>query len=459
MKIIILCGGSGTRLWPVSRERYPKQFVKISKNSSSLFQETFLRALMLAEKDNIYVVTNKSYKFLVTGELEELGIELDDRNVIIEPDSKNTLSAIFAGVYEIYKDGHTNVVVMPSDHVIFDNNRFSEIVKETSNLAGNFLVTFGVKPLNPNIGYGYISTNESILNGYKVMEFKEKPEIDLAKKYIKEGYYWNAGIFMFNTKIFINEVKKYSKNIYDAFFYSNNINDAYEKINEKVSIDYGLLEKSNRIVLVPIDVGWNDLGSFEALYNNSNKDKDKNNSNTENIILNSKRNFIFSDNKKLISLIGIEDTIIVDNKDALLISKRSEAEKVKKITEVLKKNNDLRLKYHTQDYRPWGYYVILEEIKNLYKIKRIHVYKGKKLSLQSHKFRSEHWVVVRGVATVTIDNVIKDINSGESIFIKSGQKHRLENKTNELLEIIEVQIGSYLGEDDIVRYEDDFGRE
>lgn len=458
MKIIILCGGSGTRLWPVSRERFPKQFVKINHERYSLFQETFLRALKITKLNNIYIVTNSKYRFLVLGELEELGQNLDKKNIISEPDSKNTLPAIYSGVYEISKHGIDDVLVMPSDHFISDSDKFADIVKDSLQLSKNYLVTFGVKPTNPNTGYGYISAHRKILNGFFVDEFKEKPDKETAKKYIRDNYYWNAGIFMFNSKLFINEVKEKNKEIYDAFASSKNINEAYDNINESISIDYGILEKSDKITLIPLDLEWSDLGSFESLYNNSTKDKNNNIINTENITLNSKGNYVISDNRKLISLVGIQNTIIIDNKDALLISKRSNADKVKEITKILKKNSDERLKYHIQDYRPWGYYTVLEEMKNIYKIKRIHVYKGKKLSLQSHKFRSEHWVVVRGIARVTIDQEVTDVVSGESIFIRAGQKHRLENTTNDLLEIIEVQMGSYLGEDDIVRYEDDFGR-
>ena len=368
------------------------------------------------------------------------------------------MPAIFAGVKRIFQSGNHNILIMPSDQVINDETEFTNIIMKSVELSKDYILTFGVTPIYPNTNYGYISVKENILNGFLVDEFKEKPNIENAKTYIKKGYYWNAGIFMFNIKIFFEEVFKHSKEIYKAFDENETIENAYKKIKEKVSIDKGLLEKTSKIALVPIDVGWDDLGSYNSLFNYLKKDENLNNINTNNIILESKGNFVYSDDEKMISLIGINDTVVIDNKDTLFISKKEEAHKVNEITKILKKNNDDILKYHVQDYRPWGYYVVLDEVESVYKVKKIHVYQGKKLSLQSHKYRSEHWIVITGVAKVTIGDTQKVVKTGESIFISSGQKHRLENETNDILEIIEVQTGVYLGEDDITRYEDDFGR-
>ncbi|WP_461207739.1 mannose-1-phosphate guanylyltransferase/mannose-6-phosphate isomerase [Clostridium sp. DL1XJH146] len=458
MKVIILAGGSGTRLWPLSRDRYPKQFIKLQGDKPSLFQETFKRSLLLADVDDIYVVTNEKYKFLVAGAVEELGFDYCEDNILVEPEAKNTLPAIYAGVHEIAKKGNDSVVVFPSDHMILKTQEFIEIIKESEELAEDSIITFGIKPDGPNTGYGYIAPGTQKLNGYKVKEFKEKPEYEVAVTYVDNGYFWNAGIFMFNTEFFINEVKEHAKEIYDAFDDSKNIREAFSKINEKISVDYGIMEKSKNVAVTPVDIGWNDLGSFDAFYDVFDKDKNDNIIDCDNIVVNSKNNFIYSEKGKLVSTVGVDDLIIVDNRDALLICKKDQSQKVKEIVNELKSRNDIRTEYHVQDYRPWGSYKVLEEEKDTFKIKRIKVTQSKKLSYHLHHHRSEHWTVVKGMAKVTIEDVEKLVPAGESIFIKPGQKHRLENPGKTLLEIIEVQMGDYLDEEDIVRFNDDYGR-
>lgn len=458
MKVIILAGGSGSRLWPLSRDRYPKQFIKFRDDKLSLFQETFIRSLYLANEDDIYVVTNEKYKFLVMGSIEELGYEYNEGNIIVEPEAKNTLPAIYAGVYEISKKGNANVVVFPSDHMILNGKEFSDAIKNSEELAKDSIVTFGIKPDKPNTGYGYIAPGKKRLCGYQVKEFKEKPEYEVAVTYVDEGYYWNAGIFMFNTEIFTDEVKKYAPKIYEAFDRTNNITEAFNKIDQKISIDYGILEKSKNVTVAPVDIEWNDLGSFDAFYNVFDKDANNNILNEDNIIIDSNNNYIYSDKGKVVSLVGVDDLIIVDNRDALLVCKKEQSQKVKNVVEALKTRNDNRVEYHVQDYRPWGNYKILEEEEGAFKIKRIKVSQGKRLSYQLHYHRSEHWIVVKGMAKITIDDVERLIPAGESIFIKAGQKHRLENPGKTALEIIEVQIGEYLEEDDIIRFDDEYGR-
>lgn len=459
MKVIILAGGSGTRLWPLSRERYPKQFIKLNGNKPSLFQETFNRSLLLADVDDIYVVTNKKYKFLVMGAVEELGYDYNEENILVEPEAKNTLPAIYAGVYEIAKKGNDSVVVFPSDHLIENGIGFANIIKDTEPLTMDSIITFGIKPDGPNTGYGYIAPGKQKMNGYQVEEFKEKPEYELAVEYINKGYYWNAGIFMFNTIFFINEVKEHANNIYKAFETGKNLIEAFNKIDEKLSIDYGILEKSRNIVVTPVDIGWNDLGSFDALYDVFEKDINNNISDSDNIVINSRNNYIHSEDGKLVTTVGVNDLIVVDNRDALLICKKNQSQGVKEIVNELKSRNDKRTEYHVQDYRPWGNYKILEEEEGSFKIKRIKVGQGKKLSYQMHHHRSEHWIVVKGMAKITIDGEEKLIPAGESIFIKPGQKHRLENPGKTSLELIEVQMGEYLEEDDIIRFDDDYGRD
>jgi mannose-1-phosphate guanylyltransferase/mannose-6-phosphate isomerase len=458
MKVIILAGGNGTRLWPLSRGSYPKQFIKLQDDKPSLFQQTFKRSLLLAGLNDIYVVTNEKYKFLVMGEIEKLGYKYNESNIIVEPEAKNTLPAIYAGVHEIAKKGIDSVVVFPSDHMILKEQEFANIIRDSEVLTKDSIITFGIKPHRPNTGYGYIAPGAERLNAYEVKEFKEKPEYEIAVTYVDNGYFWNSGIFMFNTELFINEVKLYAENIYNAFENSIKIKEAFSKIDENISIDYGIMEKSKNVTVAPIDIGWSDLGSFDAIYDVSDKDENNNVVDPDNIVVDSKNNYIYSEKDKIVSIVGINDLIVVDNRDALLICKKDQSQKVKKIVEVLKLRNDRRVEHHVQDYRPWGHYKVLEEDKNSFKIRRIKVSQGKKLSYQLHYHRSEHWIIVKGMAKVVIDGAEKLISTGESIFIKPGQKHRLENPGKIPLEIIEVQIGCYLEEDDIVRFNDDYGR-
>lgn len=458
MKTIILAGGSGTRLWPLSRERYPKQFIKLQGKEESLFQETFKRSLLLSNIDDIYVVTNEKYKFLVMGAVEELGYTYNEDNILVEPEAKNTLPAIYAGVNEIIKKGHDSVVVFPSDHMIVKSEEFATIIKESETLTKDSIITFGIQPDGPNTGYGYISPGENKLNGFVVNSFKEKPTPEKAEEYISKGYYWNAGIFMFDSALFSNEVETYSPEIFDAFKSSDNIKDSFSKINTKISIDYGIMEKSNKVAVVPVDIGWNDLGSFDSFYDVFQEGKDENISDDQNIIIDSKNNIIQSYNGKIVAAVGVEDLIIIDNRDALLVCKKNQSQKVKNVVDTLMERNDLRTEYSVQDYRPWGHYKVLEEEKDTFKIKRITVNQGKRLSYQLHHHRGEHWIVVRGMAKVTVDGEEKFVRSGESIFFREGQKHRLENPGKTPLEIIEVQMGQYLEEDDIVRFDDEYGR-
>lgn len=458
MKIIILAGGSGTRLWPLSRERYPKQFIKFQGKEESLFQETFKRSLLLSDIDDIYVVTNEKYKFLVMGAIEELRFTYKEDNILVEPEAKNTLPAIYAGVSEILKKGHDSIVVFPSDHIITKNEEFVSIIKDSETLTKDSIITFGIKPDGPNTGYGYISPGEEKLNGFVVNSFKEKPTPEKAKEYIDKGYYWNAGIFMFNSSLFSNEVKAYSPEIFDAFETSNSISEAFSKINTKVSIDYGIMEKSDKVAVVPVDIGWNDLGSFDSFYDVFQENENDNISEEQNIIIDSRNNLIQSYNGKIVAAVGVEDLIIIDNRDALLVCRKDQSQKVKEVVDILKERNDSRTEFSVQDYRPWGHYKVLEEEQNSFKIKRITVNQGKKLSYQLHHHRSEHWIVVKGMAKVTVDGEDNFVRSGESIFFREGQKHRLENPGKVPLEIIEVQMGQYLEEDDIVRFDDEYGR-
>ena len=455
MKSIILAGGVGSRLWPLSREYYPKQFIKFKPFEKSLFQMTFERCLRLSNIEDIYIITNEKHKFLVMGQIEKLGYSFNEENILVEPIGKNTLPAIYYGVKEIKKYGDDVVGVFPSDHLIGNVDEFVKTIKKGEKIAKDYLVTFGIKPTKPHTGYGYIKPGKELDIGYKVEEFKEKPDLDTAKEYLKKGYLWNSGMFLFRTDVFEEEVKKHCPEVYEAFKLED-IDEIY-KIVQDISIDYGVMEKSDKVAVIPLNIKWSDLGSFDAFYEEFEKDKNGNIVYGENVVIDSKNNLVNVHGGKIVSLIGVEDLIVVDTKDALLICKKEHSQKVKDVYKKLKERNDERILFHKTVYRPWGYYTVLEE-GLFYKIKKITVLPGKKLSYQLHYHRSEHWIVVKGMAKVTIDGKEFFVRSGESTFVRSGVKHRLENPGKIPLEVIEIQVGEYLEEDDIVRFDDDWGR-
>lgn len=440
MTNIILCGGSGTRLWPISRTLMPKQFVKLFEDKS-LFQLTVERNSKICDEQ--FIVSNIEQYFLAIDQLEEL--KQTNNQYLLEPIGRNTAPAIALACFAIDKE--EVVLVTPSDHLIKDNKEYRKVITIAKKLAfENNLVTFGIKPTYPETGYGYIEAQEE-----NVKAFHEKPNFITAKKYIESGnYYWNSGMFMFKAGVFLEELKKYSPEIYEkslkafnASLKNNNIRIKHEDmINIPAdSIDYAVMEKSDRVKIVPADIGWSDVGSFDSL--SEELPNDENN------------NLIIS-NKK-VNTIDIKNFIIVDTDDALLICKKGSSQKVKDIVAELKKNNSELPNIHLTGYRPWGSYTILEDSVG-YKIKRIEVKPGKRLSLQKHFHRNEHWIVVSGMATVTIEDRKFILNPNESTYIKAGEMHRLSNEGKLPLTIIEAQVGEYTGEDDIVRIDDDFDR-
>ncbi|MBE0523135.1 MAG: mannose-1-phosphate guanylyltransferase/mannose-6-phosphate isomerase [Methanosarcinales archaeon] len=455
IKSVILAGGSGTRLWPLSRELYPKQFLKFS--GKSLFQDTLLRCLTLSDISEIFVVTSERQKFFVYGQIEELELELFKENVLLEPNGKNTLPAICLAMCEIEKKyGRSVVGVFSSDHIL--DIEAMQTIAVAERLTDKYLVTFGIVPESPHTGYGYIKTGSALDVGFEVSEFKEKPGPEDAEMYVKSGYLWNSGMFLFGTELFRTELQLHAPGLWNEFYNSNrNVEDIYLDI-PTVSVDYGLMEISSRVAVVKLDNKWSDLGNFEAMFVEFDKNEHDNVVyNCVDASIDSKRNLIFSLKNKAVSLIDVDDMVVVDTRDALLVCPRSSSQKVKDVVSRLKEQGDERADIHQTAYRPWGSYTVLESSEK-YKIKNIRVMPKKRLSLQLHAHRSEHWVVVKGRACVQVDGEQRCLGEGESTFISAGVKHRLFNPGVDALEIIEVQLGEYVGEDDIVRFDDMYGR-
>jgi len=449
MKSIILAGGVGTRLWPLSREYYPKQFIQLEDRS--LFQKTCERAARLSGFDGIYVVTNEIHHYLVRNQIEELGYSLPDDHLLAEPVGKNTLPAIAWAMQRVRAhDPSASAVVFPSDHLL--GEAALDQIRAAEPLASKYLVTFGVRPTSPHTGYGYIKPGKSLSIGNVVEAFKEKPDEKTAEEYVKSGYLWNSGIFLLSSDCFFEELKQYRPDIFAAF--SPGITPDYTSL-ESISIDYGLLEQSKRVAVVPLDAPWSDLGTFKALYDVEQYDSQGNVGKAE--YLSAKNNYVYASGKH-VGLIGVHNLVVVDTTDALLICDNKHTEQVKNLVSLYNKADDPITRFHRQVHRPWGSYTVLEE-SGVYKIKRVTVRPGQKLSLQLHHHRSEHWVVVSGTAEVQLDKETRLLRKGESTFVRSGMLHRLKNPGVIPLEVIEVQLGEYLEEDDIVRFEDDYGRE
>ena len=457
MTNIILCGGSGTRLWPISRTLMPKQFVKLF-DDKSLFQLTVERNSKVC--DSQFIVSNAEQYFLAIDQLEELN--KTKNKYLLEPIGRNTAPAIALACLALDKE--ELVLVTPSDHLIKNETEYQKVISRAKELASaNNLVTFGIKPTFAETGFGYIEAS-----GEDVKAFHEKPNFDTATKYLEAGnYYWNSGMFLFKAGVFLEELQKYSPTIYEAsleaFTSASNENNLTRIKHDDMmnipedSIDYAVMEKSNKVKVVSSEISWSDVGSFDALFDELPKDENNNTQNPNHISIDSKNNLVYGSERK-IATVDIEDCIIVDTGDALLISKKGSSQKVKNVVAKLKESSSELHNIHLTASRPWGTYTVLEDTLG-YKIKRIEVKPGKRLSLQKHYHRNEHWIVVSGTATVTVGDETRLVRPNESTYIKMGEVHRLANEGKIPVVLIEAQVGEYTGEDDIVRLDDDFKRD
>jgi mannose-1-phosphate guanylyltransferase/mannose-6-phosphate isomerase len=462
---VILAGGTGTRLWPLSRELYPKQLINLI-GSRSLLQTTLERVNELSDTLPPIVVVGEEHRFLTKTQIDDLGT-FSEYHLLLEPVGRNTAAAICgAALYaKQYLDESAVLLVLPADHLITAKEAFAASVKEAVKLAKDgSLTTFGIVPEHPETGYGYIARGE----GCRVKSFVEKPDLKTAEHYLASGnYFWNSGMFAFSLDRLLAElnvhcpeiVEKMTESVSggsrDGIFYRFEKN-AMEQCPDD-SIDYALMEKTNNAAVVKADIGWSDIGSWKALWELDEKDENGNVVSGDVILEDVQNSLIRAGGDSLVAAVGLRDTMIVETADAVLVAPISRAQDVKKIVDKLKEKERDEFHIHRTVYRPWGSYTTLE-LRERFQIKRITVNPGAKLSLQMHHHRHEHWIVVSGMAKVTNGDKVVLLDENESTYITAGSKHRLENPGTILLELIEVQVGSYLGEDDIVRFDDDYGR-
>lgn len=465
---VILAGGSGSRLWPLSRQHYPKQLLKLFGDRTML-QQTLLRLDGLTDVGKPIVVCNEEHRFMVAEQLHE--INRSDALIMLEPVARNTAPALaLAALQASTLEANAVLLVLSADHMIRDVPEFHRAVKDAvASAVRGHMVTFGVQPQRPETGYGYIKTNGSspVEGSLKVAEFVEKPDLATAEAYLAAGcYYWNSGMFVFSTSVFLRELEKYSPEVITS------ARDAQEqavqdldfiRVNRQafatapnISIDYALMEKSDNVVCVPLDAGWSDVGDWKSFAELSDKDEHNNSFIGDVIDIDSQGTLVFS-RDKLVATIGVSNLMIVNTPDALLVADKNCAQQVKSVITQIEQQKRSEHLQHREIYRPWGCYDAIDT-GDRYQVNRIRVNPGASLSLQIHHHRAEHWIVVKGTALVQKEDDVMLLSENESTYIPIGTRHRLSNPGKIPLEIIEVQSGSYLKEDDVVRYEDSYGR-
>lgn len=463
LHVLILAGGSGTRLWPCSREELPKQFLSL-EGDYTLLQETLLRMGRVVPAENLSVIVGSRWSALVRHQAKQVLGGLEPQ-LVEEPCARNTAPAITLGLAALRDSGVGDddlVLVCPSDHVVRDEVAFGWAVEQASVAAvEGYLTVFGIVPDHPDTGFGYVKV-EREFGGDEgswapVERFVEKPDLETAKSYLAEGsYLWNGGMFLFRVGDMLDELKRQVPLIFSS------IEKGYEGMKEEfvdlrsVSIDYAVMEGAEKVAAVPLDAGWSDLGSWDAVYDSSPKDEGGNVSRGDVLLKDAKNNLIMADGRLVVG-IGVEDLLVVDTPDALFVAPRGSSQRVREAVAALRESDRKEAVEPTSSVRPWGTYRVLFEGPR-FKIKHITVEPGKRLSLQYHYHRTEHWVVVKGTALVTVGDEQKFVHEGESIFVAKNDRHRLENRGKIPLEIVEIQNGEYLGEDDIVRLQDDYRR-
>ena len=465
---VLLSGGSGTRLWPLSREAYPKQFLPLAGDDTML-QATWLRVAALADAAHALnrpiVVAGEDHRFLVAEQLRQIGAPVPA--ILLEPIGRNTAPAIAAAALQAMAAGDDPLLlVLPSDHVVRDADAFRNAVRVAMPAAeAGALVTFGIVPNAPETGFGYIQAAAG--DGVrKVLRFVEKPDAATAQSYLGAGgYFWNSGMFLLRASRYLEELQRFRPEIVDAVraaFEGAARDGDFIRLDKQAfsscpsdSIDYAVMEKTDAAMVLPVDIGWNDVGSWSALWDVSEQDGDGNAHHGDVIAIDSRNSYAYA--QRLVALVGVDDLVVVETDDAVLVARKDKVQQVKDVVATLKSQQRTQAALHREVHRPWGSYDSVDAGDG-FQVKRIKVKPGARLSLQSHTRRAEHWIVVRGVARVTRDNDVFELFANQSTYIPIGAKHRLENPGAEILELIEVQSGDYLGEDDIVRFEDIYGR-
>ena len=468
---VILSGGMGTRLWPMSRSHYPKQFLKLASDDYTLIQQTILRVADRELFEAPVLVSNEDHRFLVAENIQEL--DIDDAAILLEPKGRNTAPALAIAAHYIrqHHGDEAVMLVLPSDHIIDDVAAFrGAVLKAAQSASVGNLTTFGITPSHADTGYGYIKyENKEITEGtHKVASFVEKPDEKTAEGYLASGdYVWNSGMFAFPVAGLLEEMLEHRKDIAQATakaFNSMREGEDFVRFDAKdfakipsESIDYAIMEPTKKAAVVPVDCGWTDAGSFDALWRIKDKDKAGNVSEGQNTFEGASDCYVNSKDGVKVAMLGVKDLIVISTKDCVMVADRHNAQDVKKLVDKLKAEDPKLVSEYRQMSRPWGNYDSVDNGER-HQVKRITVKPGASLSLQMHYHRAEHWIVVNGTAIVTVDETRKIVSENESIYIPCGAKHRLVNPGAIPLQLIEVQAGSYLGEDDIVRLEDNYGR-